>query len=544
MLDKPIGSSARLINETRPNPSFYADRAGTYVIELKVDDGTDVSTDQVSVDVVAPNRSPVASAGPDQTVSAGARVVLNGSSSYDPDGARSSSRGRWCRPRAAQPPCSTRRPRPCRSSSPTCPGCTSPELVVADGTSSSQPDQVRITAQDGGGDGGAASPARGQPRAAPPRADGRPRQRRAHRAAAADRGVAPPPRLMLARAARLRSPRRRTRLRPRPVPPPRGRHDFEVGALAAVDDAGCVRDAGVHGADPLVRDLGEGLVAVVERGLGDAARLYAAGDHRHPRSEVVVAPQGNVHDVARSGGGLWWAPYERARYCAPTSATRGAIRWTSPPGPTPTGYRSRSASSPRPRAWCSGCSAWCARARCGQPDEGCRGASPRRSGRARGGGGAARSPTPSSSRTRPTTAGCWRFTGRFGVPDGGLVEVDLATGTVTTLLREDDLGFDLSAAAGLGDALVLLGVGFAVDGPSRLLCCDLATGAVTAGPTSEGWLVDAVAGDTTASWVERHGFAGDRADALLAVDPATCAVEGGSTISPSRPYARLAWVPE
>jgi hypothetical protein len=86
LLDRPADSNAELLNDTRPNPSFFADRPGVYLIEVAVNDALSVSTDEVQVLVAAANEGPVANAGPDQTVGVGDRVVLNGSGSYDPDG--------------------------------------------------------------------------------------------------------------------------------------------------------------------------------------------------------------------------------------------------------------------------------------------------------------------------------------------------------------------------------------------------------------------------------------------------------------------------
>jgi hypothetical protein len=84
-VETPAGSAAFLINETRDDASFYADRPGTYVVELLIDDGQATDTDAVQVTVESPNEGPVANAGPDQNVDVGDRVVLNGAASYDPD---------------------------------------------------------------------------------------------------------------------------------------------------------------------------------------------------------------------------------------------------------------------------------------------------------------------------------------------------------------------------------------------------------------------------------------------------------------------------
>jgi hypothetical protein len=66
------------------NPSFVADLAGTYEIELVVNDGTvDSEPDTVSIEA---NTPPVASAGDDQIVETGATVTLDGSGSTDADG--------------------------------------------------------------------------------------------------------------------------------------------------------------------------------------------------------------------------------------------------------------------------------------------------------------------------------------------------------------------------------------------------------------------------------------------------------------------------
>jgi hypothetical protein len=82
----PSGSAAALSNPTAAAPSFMADKAGQYVVQLVVNDGTVNSTpDTVTIAAAMGNTAPVANAGPDQTVAIGASVILNGNASHDVD---------------------------------------------------------------------------------------------------------------------------------------------------------------------------------------------------------------------------------------------------------------------------------------------------------------------------------------------------------------------------------------------------------------------------------------------------------------------------
>jgi hypothetical protein len=70
------------------SPTFTADLAGTYVVNLLVNDGKVNSSNvsAVTVTASAANSTPVANAGVNQTVATGATVTLTGAGSTDANG--------------------------------------------------------------------------------------------------------------------------------------------------------------------------------------------------------------------------------------------------------------------------------------------------------------------------------------------------------------------------------------------------------------------------------------------------------------------------
>jgi hypothetical protein len=83
-VSRPGGSEATLFNAKTVNPNFVIDVAGTYTVQLIVNDGTASSVpDTVTISTV--NSVPVSNAGNDQTVEEGYKVTLSGSNSTDPD---------------------------------------------------------------------------------------------------------------------------------------------------------------------------------------------------------------------------------------------------------------------------------------------------------------------------------------------------------------------------------------------------------------------------------------------------------------------------
>ncbi len=146
MLAKPAGSAAILSDSTAIHPTFVADLAGVYVVQLMVHDGKEESL-PVTVTITTGNTPPVANAGHDQSVPVLALVTLNGSGSHDADG--DALTFQWTLD--SRPPGSVATilnptfPHP--TLIPDVPGTYVVSLMVSDGVVFSVPDTVAIVAQ-------------------------------------------------------------------------------------------------------------------------------------------------------------------------------------------------------------------------------------------------------------------------------------------------------------------------------------------------------------------------------------------------------------
>ena len=85
MVSQPANSNAFIANFRSVSASFVADKPGTYVAQLVVNDGK-VDSAPSTVTISTGNTQPVANAGPNQTVAIGSLVQLNGAASTDVDG--------------------------------------------------------------------------------------------------------------------------------------------------------------------------------------------------------------------------------------------------------------------------------------------------------------------------------------------------------------------------------------------------------------------------------------------------------------------------
>ena len=85
LLQAPAGSAAALSDATAVNPTLTPDVAGTYQLQLIVNDGV-INSAADTVLITTGNARPRANAGADDTVSVGAVVTLDGTASSDPNG--------------------------------------------------------------------------------------------------------------------------------------------------------------------------------------------------------------------------------------------------------------------------------------------------------------------------------------------------------------------------------------------------------------------------------------------------------------------------
>jgi hypothetical protein len=139
------GWDVQLSDPTAVNPTFAHPWLGTYRFELAVNDGLQDSAPDVVTIVVGPDHTPVADAGPSRYVGTGS-VTLDGTGSYDPDGAGVLTY-QWRQisgPTVTITGTNTSHPVVITTSKPAIQKCVF-ELVVSDGELTSAPSNVTVT---------------------------------------------------------------------------------------------------------------------------------------------------------------------------------------------------------------------------------------------------------------------------------------------------------------------------------------------------------------------------------------------------------------
>ena len=145
----PAGSNATLTNANTATPTFIADKPGTYVAQLIVNNGfLDSAPSTVMITVQTP-QAPTANAGPNQNVVAPATVNLNGGGSSDPNNLPLTYSFTFTTKPAGSNASLTGATTATPSFNADIPGTYVVQLIVNNGYTSSTPQTVTITATSG-----------------------------------------------------------------------------------------------------------------------------------------------------------------------------------------------------------------------------------------------------------------------------------------------------------------------------------------------------------------------------------------------------------
>lgn len=149
IVSRPEGSDAGLTDARSVRPSFRANVAGDYTLELSASAGDVTDTDRITITATRGNTTPVAEAGDDQSVTTGVSVRLDGTASHDADDDRLAYRWRI----VSRPDTSHAGLKDADSDRPTFvpdqPGRYLVELRVTDDDAARDTDQVTVIAADG-----------------------------------------------------------------------------------------------------------------------------------------------------------------------------------------------------------------------------------------------------------------------------------------------------------------------------------------------------------------------------------------------------------
>jgi len=154
LITKPAGSAAALSSATAPNPTFVADKPGTFVAQLIVNNGFADSAPSTVTIAINGNAVPVANAGPNQNVLVGATVTLDGSGSASSNASSNKAPLTYAFTFVSRPAGSAAVLANANSAAPTfvadVAGTYVVQLIVNDGVQNSLPATVTITAAAAG----------------------------------------------------------------------------------------------------------------------------------------------------------------------------------------------------------------------------------------------------------------------------------------------------------------------------------------------------------------------------------------------------------
>lgn len=143
---KPAGSSAVLAGPTTSKPSFIADKAGSYSIQLVETDSLGTASSAATVNVSFNDVAPLADAGLSQSTVVGQTVSLNGSKSTDTNGASLTYQWSIVSAPVGSTAAITHPTAQIASLAPDKPGTFILQLIVNDGTLNSLPATAEIVA--------------------------------------------------------------------------------------------------------------------------------------------------------------------------------------------------------------------------------------------------------------------------------------------------------------------------------------------------------------------------------------------------------------
>ena len=312
--------------------------------------------------------------------------------------------------------------------------------------------------------------------------------------------------------------------------------DFVVGALARVDDQGCVDDRlATTGSDALLARM-EDEVLLLERGTANVLRRLDPLAPATPVWEVALESGANAHDVAMVADTLWVAQYD-----LPEVSLRDPVSGAEVGSLSLDAFNDADGLAEadsfgvlggrlflalqqfdRTMGWVSD-SGWIVEI---DPI----GATVVQSW--------STGPSPRLVSRGPDAQSLIVVTGTYGVADGALSVFDGAT--LVEVATEAEIGGDLGSYAESNDLGVMAVTDFELGGEARLACVDWPTGDLVIGKAETAWYVDIAVGEQSLEVGVRRGWGEGDAPGVAKVDPDLCELHPSRVVTSLEPYSLLA----